>query len=59
MDDSQRVSQIYYRFYDNGRPSKEEFIEFYIHIIFISLIEEEYLLIYGEQYLTQLNHLPL
>ena len=43
-----RISQIYYRFHDNDRTSKEYFHKFYTYLQHISFSEEEYPLLFDE-----------
>jgi xylose isomerase len=36
-----RITQIYYRFHDDDRPSQEDFLELYTYLISISLSGED------------------
>lgn len=53
------MTQIYYRFHDVNQPSREEFLESYIYIIFGVLLEfEQDMMIRYEQDGVPIDYLP-
>lgn len=47
-DFSSRISQIYYRFHDDEQPSEDEFVQFKLYLLHISLSNEENQLLSSE-----------